>query len=95
MGRIGPEGDVAMKTLFATALLIGSVGTANAQGYGYNYGTGSNANSHYTNGYTTNSGTYVQGHQSTNPNNTQRDNYGTSGNYNPYTGQTGSRVPRY
>ena len=34
-------------------------------------------------------------HQQTNPNNTQMDNYGTRGNVNPYTGQTGTRAPRY
>ncbi|WFU37324.1 hypothetical protein QA640_22800 [Bradyrhizobium sp. CB82] len=32
---------------------------------------------------------------STNPNGTQRDNYGARGNYNPYTGTTGTRTPRY
>ena len=58
-------------------------------------GTGSNPNSHPVQGYTTNSGTYVPPHQQTNPNSTTRDNYGTSGNVNPYTGAVGHRTPRY
>jgi hypothetical protein len=57
------------------------------------YGTGSNPNSHSNGGYTTNRGTYVQPHQSTNPNGTQYDNYGTRGNVNPYTGKAGTRTP--
>lgn len=59
------------------------------------YGTGSNSNSHYRSGYTTQSGTYVPPSYATNPNNTQRDNYGTRGNYNPYSGTFGSRGARY
>jgi hypothetical protein len=60
-----------------------------------NYGTGSNPNSHPVQGYTTSSGTYVQPHQQTNPNGTQRDNYGATGNVNPNTGAVGTRNPRY
>jgi hypothetical protein len=59
------------------------------------YGTGSNPESHYVRPYTRQDGTYVQEHQQTNPNNTQFDNYGTRGNVNPYTGQIGTRPPRY
>jgi hypothetical protein len=59
------------------------------------YGTGSNPGSHPTSGYTKGDGTYVQPYQSTNPNNTQRDNYGATGNYNPYTGKTGTKPPKY
>jgi len=59
------------------------------------YGYGSNPNSHYSSGYTNRNGTYVQPHYSTNPNGTQRDNYGTSGNINPYNGHVGTRSPRW
>jgi hypothetical protein len=90
------------KLAFALALVLASATGASAQLYGTQqqnsgglYGTGSNPNSHSVDGYTRNNGTYVAPHQQTNPNNTQRDNYGTSGNYNPYSGQTGTRVPRY
>jgi hypothetical protein len=58
-------------------------------------GTGSNPNSHPVQGHTTSTGTYVQPHQQTNPNNTQRDNYSATGNVNPYTGAVGTRNPRY
>jgi len=45
--------------------------------------------------HTSSNSTYVPGHYATNPNNTQLDNFGTRGNYNPYTGTTGTRSPRY
>jgi hypothetical protein len=61
----------------------------------YGAGSGSNPNSHYVQPYTRQDGTYVHGHQQTNPNNTQLDNYGTRGNVNPYTGEIGTRPPRY
>jgi hypothetical protein len=59
------------------------------------YGTGSNPSSHPTDGYTKGNGTYVAPHQQTNPNSTQQDNYGAKGNYNPYSGKTGTKPPRY
>jgi hypothetical protein len=70
---------------------------ASAQGLGNSYmgpfgsGSGSNTNNHQVSPYTTPNGTYVQPHRQTNPNNTQTDNYGTRGNYNPYTGAPGTR----
>ena len=88
-----------MKYIIGLSLLIASATVSLAQ-YGtpqptFGYGTGSNPNSHYVQPYTTQSGTSVQGHYQTNPNNTQLDNYGTRGNYNPNTGQFGTRSPRY
>jgi hypothetical protein len=53
-------------------------------------GTGSNPNSHAVRGHTTRNGTYVAPHYATNPNQTQRDNYGAKGNYNPHNGKTGN-----
>jgi hypothetical protein len=41
------------------------------------------------------SATYVHPHQQTNPNTTQRDNYGATGDVNPYTGAVGTRAPKY
>ena len=92
-------------TLAMITLAIAISSPASAQylnnsrsGYGSNSGmsgTGSNMNTHQTQGYTTNSGTYVQPHVQTNPNNTQMDNFGTRGNVNPYTGAVGTRTPRY
>ena len=40
-------------------------------------------------------GTYVEGHHRTSPNRTVDDNYGTRGNYNPYTGQSGTEPRSY
>jgi hypothetical protein len=77
------------KLLFAAALSLAAT-AAQAQ-----YGIGSNPSTHSTSGYTRSNGTYVQPYQATNPNSTQRDNYGTSGNYNPYNGTYGTRTPRY
>ena len=58
------------------------------------YGTGSNPSSNSVDGYTRRDGTYVQPYQRTNPNNSQLDNYGTRGNTNPYSGQTGTQSPK-
>jgi len=97
-------GDKIMKiSLTLTALLLG-LSPAAAQYYGapqpgnYGtglYGTGSNPNSHYVQPHVNSNGTFTQGHYQTNPNHTQLDNYSTRGNYNPYTGQYGTRAPRY
>lgn len=61
----------------------------------YLSGTGSNPSTHTSSGYTRSNGTYVAPYVATNPNGTQRDNYGTSGNYNPNTGSYGTRTPKY
>jgi len=83
-----------MKKVMLAGAMVLITSAAQAQ-YTGNFGTGSNPNSHSVQGYTTNSGTYVQPHQQTNPNSTQRDNYGATGNVNPYTGTVGHRTPRY
>jgi hypothetical protein len=93
-----------MKGLLIVAALVGvgpSLALAQNSGlYGANssgggYGTGSNPSSHYVSPYTRSDGTSVSGHYQTNPNSTQRDNYSTRGNLNPYTGEVGTRTPRY
>jgi hypothetical protein len=80
-----------MKKLILAAALTMATTAAQAQ---YT-GTGSNPNSHSVQGHTTSSGTYVAPHVATNPNNTQRDNFGATGNVNPNTGAVGTRNPRY
>ncbi|CAL74417.1 hypothetical protein; putative secreted protein [Bradyrhizobium sp. ORS 278] len=82
-----------LKSFLAAAAAILITAPVMAQSYGY--GTGSNPNNHGVSGYTRNDGTYVQPYHATNPNGTQRDNYSSSGNMNPYTGSTGHRTPRY
>lgn len=93
------------KSLILLVAIIATVLSANAQ---YNYGStsygsssygtssyGVNTTSTYVNGYTKSNGTYVQGHYRSSQNSTNHDNYSTSGNYNPYTGTTGSRAKDY
>lgn len=72
-----------MKKLFITliALLICSVA--------YSQSTT------YVKGYYRKDGTYVSPHRKTTPNKTNKDNYSTSGNYNPYTGKKGYIAPDY
>jgi len=88
------------KWILAAALVVVATG-AQAQYYGGGnssyggYGSGSNSNSHERSGYTTQSGTYVAPSTATNPNNTQMDNYGSRGNYNPNSGTFGTRTPKY
>jgi hypothetical protein len=45
-------------------------------------------------GYTKKDGTYVAPHKRTNPNNTQRDNWTSKPNQNPYTGKDGTKEPQ-
>lgn len=52
-----------------------------------------NPNHVYVKGYTRKDGTYVKGYYRTAPNNTNRDNFSTQGNINPYTGQSGWVTP--
>lgn len=93
------------KSLMLLVAIIATVLSANAQ---YNYGStsygsssygtssyGVNTTSTYVNGYTKSNGTYVQGHYRSTQNSTNHDNYSSSGNYNPYTGTTGSRAKDY
>ena len=47
----------------------------------------------YVSGYYRSNGTYVRGHYRSCPNSTTLDNWSTSGNYNPYTGEPGYRSP--
>ncbi|MGB4349387.1 MAG: hypothetical protein WBJ38_07640 [Limnohabitans sp.] len=47
--------------------------------------------SHSVNGYVKKNGTYVQPHHATNPNQTQKDNWSSKPNVNPYTGKTGTK----
>jgi hypothetical protein len=39
-------------------------------------------------------GTYVAPHRQTNPDRTQRNNWSSKGNVNPYTGKVGTKTPK-
>ena len=94
-----------MKKLILALIALVATSTA-AFGQSYSYGNNSRSNtstynygvnSRSTNvsGYTRSNGTYVNGYTRTQRNSTNHDNYSTSGNYNPYTGTTGSRARDY
>ncbi|MDO8714053.1 MAG: hypothetical protein Q7K13_06195 [Polynucleobacter sp.] len=51
-------------------------------------------NTNSVRGYTKKDGTYVAPHKRTNPNGTQRDNWSSKPNYNPYTGKEGKKEPQ-
>jgi hypothetical protein len=52
------------------------------------------AGDHAVKGRVTKQGTYVAPTRATNPNPTQRDNYGSKPNINPATGKQGTRTPK-
>jgi hypothetical protein len=54
----------------------------------------SGGSSHSVTGYVKKDGTYVQPHQQTNPNQSQRDNWSSKPNVNPYTGKPGTKEPQ-
>lgn len=54
----------------------------------------SSGGSNSVKGYTKKDGTYVAPHNRTNPNGTQRDNWSSKPNYNPYTGKEGKKEPQ-
>jgi hypothetical protein len=49
--------------------------------------------SHYVKPHVTRNGTYVEGHQQTNPDSSRLNNWSSQGNINPYTGQAGTVDP--
>ncbi|MFD2937114.1 hypothetical protein [Spirosoma flavum] len=71
---------------------------SNRQTYGSSFSTPSysipNADTRYQSGYERN-GTYVEPSYHTAPNNTNIDNWSTSGNTNPLTGSQGTRARDY
>lgn len=80
------------KAVIAAAYVLFAVSAFAQSGYGGG-SYGQNNESHYTRGHYRRNGTYVEGHRSSNPNNTTSDNWSTKGNYNPYTGKQGTRNP--
>jgi hypothetical protein len=57
--------------------------------------SGSSGGSHNVNGHFKKNGTYVAPHRSTNPNHTQRDNWSSKPNVNPYNGKQGTKEPKH
>lgn len=76
------------------ALLSFSLSTQ-AQSYSYPNSSYSYPSTRTQSGYINSNGTYVQPHVKTTSNNTNWDNFSTSGNTNPYTGQNGTKARDY
>jgi len=53
-----------------------------------------NPQNHRVKGYSKKDGTTVQPHRRTNQNKTERDNYTSKPNVNPYTGKKGYKTPK-
>jgi len=51
--------------------------------------------SHRVRSYTKKDGTYIKPHYQKNPNKTQRDNWSSQPNVNPYTGKKGKARPTH
>ncbi|MBU4492094.1 MAG: hypothetical protein KKD69_06490 [Euryarchaeota archaeon] len=47
----------------------------------------------WVNGYYKSNGTYVEGYHRSSPDRDTQNNYSTQGNYNPYTGEKGTKKP--
>ena len=56
--------------------------------------TASAAKDHVVRGHVKKDGTYVAPSRATNPNRTQRDNYSSKQNVNPYSGKEGKKEPQ-
>lgn len=55
--------------------------------------SGVGSGSHHVNGHFKKNGAYFAPHRSTNPNHTQRDNWSSKPNVNPYNGKQGTKEP--
>lgn len=65
------------------------------RGGGYRGGSHSGGGSHVTvRPHTRRDGTHVDGHRRTGPNSTQRDNFSSKPNVNPYSGKPGTKEPQ-
>ena len=90
---------VRLVTFFGVISLTAVLSTSFACSDSFARGVGSRGGGHSSGGnvgvkpYTKRDGTYVQPHHRTAPNSTQRDNFGSKPNVNPYTGKPGTREP--
>lgn len=68
-----------------------SAGSSAGRYYDYNYRPA--VGDHYVASYVRRDGTFVEGHNQTNRDDSFWNNWSSSGNVNPYTGRVGSRSP--
>lgn len=84
MNRVGLSLMLAVSILGSTDVI--------AKGGGHRSGSGHGGDRHVR-GHIRKDGVYVQPHSRTAPNRTQRDNYSSKPNVNPYTGKGGMKTP--
>ncbi len=86
-----------MKKMLFGALITLALGFASVPAFAKkNSGMSSpKGGSHAVRGHVRKDGTYVQPHRVTNQNRTQRDNWSSKPNVNPYNGKPGSKEPQY
>lgn len=86
---------VALLALAPTAALARGGGHGGSHSGGSHSGgshrTSSSTSFHFVHSYTRRNGTFVQGHYQTDPNSTRNDNWSTTGNVNPFTGEQGTK----
>ena len=76
---------IALVVVSAPAFARGGGGSR-----GFSYGTGSKSSSTYVAPHTNRNGSTTSGHYRTTPDGTRSNNYGSSGNVNPFTGGVGN-----
>lgn len=84
---------VSLSILLALSPAVYAKGGSHGGGSHASHGTYSSG-SHSVGGHVRKDGTYVQPHHATNPNSTQRDNWSSKPNSNPYTGKDGTKEPQ-
>ena len=95
----GPAG-AAQRTSYENVVCFCRLGASHKQRIGAmglpirRIWNGANPQSHYVQPHVTRDGSFSAGHFRTNRNPTEFDNFGTRGNFNPYTGTMGTRAPR-
>lgn len=77
--------------LISFCLLSSAYAKKSSSGSYKSHGSSSMTNVH---GYTKKNGTFVAPHKRTTPNHTQRDNWTSKPNQNPYTGKDGTKEPQ-
>ena len=77
--------------LLMLAFTVGAIGPTDVLAKGG--GGHSRGGDSHVRGHVRKDGVYVQPHNRTAPNRTQRDNYSSKPNVNPYTGKDGAKTP--
>lgn len=91
MARLGLLGVVSLTAFIFVSFVLTDAFARGGGGRGGGHSSGGHTS---VRPYTKHDGTYVQPHHRTVPNSTQRDNFSSKPNINPYTGKAGTRDPQ-